>query len=164
MSDQIFEIFESIQLVVSCLLIFFPTFLWSCLKFFIPVRSKNISGQLALITGGSEGIGRGIAFRLAKEGCNIAIANRNLEKGRKTAEEIRRKYNVDAKAFQCDVGNREDVRKLKAEINESLGVVDILVNNAGILTLENSLLEGDDDEYYQYCVDVNLTSWIWVSI
>ena len=140
----------------------FAIFFLSILKFFFQNRGKNIVGQLALITGGSEGIGRAIAFRLAQEGCNIAIANRNLEKGQKTAEEIRKKFNVKVQAFQCDVSKREDVKRLKSEINKSLGTVDLLINNAGLMPIENSLLEGDD-EYYQYVMDVNLTSWIWVS-
>jgi len=137
--------------------------LWIILNFFIPKSEKNISGQLALITGGSEGIGRAIAFRLAQEGCNIAIANRNLKKGQKTAEEIRRKFNVKVQAFQCDVSKCGDVKRLKNEVKKSLGIVDLLVNNAGLLTVDNSVLEGDD-EYYQYCMDVNLTSYIWVRV
>ncbi|KAL7013709.1 hypothetical protein ACKWTF_015540 [Chironomus riparius] len=132
------------------------------LKCLLPKSRKNISGQLALITGGSEGIGRALAFRLAQEGCNIAIANRNLEKGQKTAEEIRKKFNIKVQAFQCDVSKREDVKRLKDEVKKSLGKVDLLINNAGIMPLDNSLLEGDD-EYYQYVMDVNLTSWIWTT-
>ncbi|XP_070501823.1 uncharacterized oxidoreductase SSP0419-like [Chironomus tepperi] len=131
-------------------------------KFLIPKSRKNVSGQLALITGGSEGIGRALAFRLAQEGCNIAIANRNLEKGQKTAEEIRTKFNVKVQAFQCDVSKREDVKRLKNEVKKSLGTVDLLINNAGLMPINNSVLEGDD-EYYQYVMDVNLTSWIWTT-
>ena len=141
---------------------FFTIILLPILKFLIPQKRKDISGQLALITGGSEGIGRAVAFRLAQEGCNIAIANRNLEKGQKTAEEIRKKFNVKVQAFQCDVSKREDVKRLKDEVRKSLGTVDVLINNAGLFGLENSLFEGDERDY-QYLVDVNLTSWIWVS-
>jgi len=140
----------------------FPIFLLSFVKFFIPKSRKNISGQLALVTGGSEGFGRALAFRLAQEGCNIAIANRNLEKGQKTAEEIRQKFNVKVQAFQCDVSKRKDVKRLKDEVKKSLGTVDLLVNNAGLLAVENSTLEGEDEDY-QKIVDVNMTSWIWVT-
>ena len=155
-------VLENLKLLIIELLFIIPNILRYIWKIFLPKSRKNISGQLALITGGSEGIGRALAFRLAQEGCNIAIANRNLEKGQTTAEEIRKKFNVKVQAFQCDVSKREDVKRLKNEVTESLGNVDLLINIAGLEPVERSLLEGDE-EYYQYLMDVNLTSWIWVS-
>ena len=71
-------ILETVRFYLIELLLIVPNILWIILNFFIPKTRKIISGQLALITGGSEGIGRALAFRLAQEGCNIAIANRNL--------------------------------------------------------------------------------------
>ena len=159
---QIFTFLEFLKFLIVEIVILIPGLLISAIKYLIPKSRKNISGQLAMITGGSEGIGRALAFRLAKEGCRIAIVNRNLKKGQKTAEEIHRKFKVDVKAFQCDVSKREDVRRLKGEVKNSLGTVDLLINNAGLLSLENSVLEGDD-ETYQYTMNVNLTSFIWVS-
>ncbi|XP_070501578.1 uncharacterized oxidoreductase SSP0419-like [Chironomus tepperi] len=156
------RITQTIKFYFYELLVVILGIFWNFISIFIPKFKKNVSGQLALITGGSEGIGRAIAFRLAQEGCNIAIANRNLEKGQKTAEEIRTKFNVKVQAFQCDVSKCEDVKRLKNEVKKSLGTVDMLINNAGLLTVDNSVLEGDD-EYYQYCMDVNLTSWIWTT-
>ena len=158
---EILDFIESVKLIILLIFVLIPSFFISIVKLLIPKSKKNISGQLALITGGSEGIGRALAFRLAQEGCNIAIANRNLEKGQKTAEEIRKKFNVKVQAFQCDVSKREDVKKLKEEVKNSLGTVDLLINNAGLLPVEHSVLE-DDEEAYQYIMDVNLTSWIWV--
>jgi len=155
-------VLENAKLFLMKLLLIIPNILWFILKIFIPKSRKNISGQLALITGGSEGIGRALAFRLAQECCNIAIANRNLEKGQKTAEEIRKKFNVKVQAFQCDVSKCKDVKRLQNEVTKSLGTVDLLINNAGLTPVERSVLEGDD-EYYQYLMDVNLTSYIWVS-
>ena len=155
-------ILETVKFYLIEFLFIIPNILWIILNFFIPKSEKNVSGQLALITGGSEGIGRALAFRLAQEGCNIAIANRNLEKGQKTAQEIGKKFNVKVQAFQCDVSKREDVKRLKDEVKKSLGTVALLINNAGLMPVEHSLLEGDD-EYYQYVMDVNLTSYIWVS-
>ncbi|XP_070501822.1 uncharacterized oxidoreductase SSP0419-like [Chironomus tepperi] len=155
-------LFETIRYYLMEVLLIVPNIFWITLNWFLPKNSKNISGQLALITGGSEGIGRAIAFRLAQEGCNLAIANRNIEKGQKTAEEIRKKFNVKVQAFQCDVSKCEEVKRLKDEVKKSLGTVDLLVNNAGLLSVDHSVLEGDD-EYYQYCMDVNLTSYIWTT-
>ncbi|KAG5672140.1 hypothetical protein PVAND_002294 [Polypedilum vanderplanki] len=139
-----------------------PIFFKWLFHLFLPPPLKNISGQLALITGSSAGIGRAIAMRLAREGCHIAIVNRNLKMGQKVAEEIRAQYKVKAIAFEADVSKCEDVKRLKREVEESLGNVDILVNNAGLLSLENSLLEGNDEDY-QRVVDVNLTSYFWTT-
>lgn len=125
------------------------------------VKPKNIAGQLALITGGSNGIGKAIATRLAQEGCNVAIANRNIAEGRKTAAEICEKFNVQAKAFQVDVSNPVEVGRLKTEVESSMGNVDILVNNAGVLAMEISLLEGSSEEI-QKIVDINSTAYFWV--
>ncbi|XP_070501820.1 uncharacterized oxidoreductase SSP0419-like [Chironomus tepperi] len=160
--DQIVPTLIVLKFTLVEILKFFPIFVRSIVSFFIPKSRKNVSGQLALITGGSEGLGRSIAFRLAQEGCNIAIANRNLEKGQKTAEEIRKKFNVKVQAFQCDVSKFENVRRLKEEVKKSLGTVDLLINNAGLLAVENSTLEGNDEDY-QNIVDVNMTSWIFTT-
>jgi enoyl-[acyl-carrier-protein] reductase (NADH) len=130
-------------------------------QIFTPTPPKNVSGQLALITGSSAGIGKSIAQCLAKRGCNIAIVNRNVEMGEKVAQEIIRQYGVKVKAFQADVSEREDVMKLKQNVERTMGTVDILVNNAGLLALENSLLEGNDEDY-QKIIDVNLTAYFWV--
>ncbi|XP_070501575.1 uncharacterized oxidoreductase YoxD-like [Chironomus tepperi] len=156
------DFIESVKVILLLSVVLLPNLIISAIKLLLPKKRKNISGQLALITGGSEGIGRAISFRLAQEGCNIAIANRNLEKGQKTAEEIRKKFNVKVQAFQCDVSKCEDVKRLKDEVKKSLGTVDLLINNAGLMPMEHSLLEGDD-EYYQYVMDVNLTSYIWIT-
>jgi hypothetical protein len=60
----------------------------------VGVKSKSISGQLVLITGGSKGIGKAIEFRLAQEKWNIAIANRNHSEGQKVTAEIEKRWHV----------------------------------------------------------------------
>lgn len=140
-----------------------PVFLIWIKEIFVPPKPKNISGQLAIVTGGSNGIGKAIAMHLAKEGCNIAIANRNIAEGCKVAVEIEERYGVKAKAFKVDVSKNEDVAKLKIDVESSMGKVDILVNNAGLLALNISLLEGTP-ENIQEIIDVNMTSYFWVNI
>lgn len=140
-----------------------PVFFKWLLCFVIPHPLKNVSGQLVLITGGSSGIGKAIAHQFAKEGCNIAIANRNVAMGQQVANEIRKLYSVNAMAFKADVSNPKDIVKLKQDIEHELGHVDILINNAGLLALENSLLEGTDEDY-QNIVDTNLTAYFWVRL
>jgi all-trans-retinol dehydrogenase (NAD+) len=163
LSDDLRALYLTLKVLVVAALLTIPIFLKWLLQLLSPPPLKKVSGQLALVTGGSAGIGKAIAERLAREGCHIAIVNRNLEMGEKVAEEIRSRFKVNVKAFRADVAKREDVKKLKHDVEESMGSVDILVNNAGVLSVENSLLEGDDEEY-QSIIDTNLTSYFWVSM
>lgn len=91
------------------------------------------SGQdrkLALITGGTRGIGRAIALRFAREGYDVAVAySRSQEHADATIRELRQ-LGVRAEAHQCDVGDRERVFEMVQRIGERYGHVDVLVNSA----------------------------------
>jgi 3-oxoacyl-[acyl-carrier protein] reductase len=86
----------------------------------------NIAGSRALITGGSEGIGRGIAEALIARGAKVAIMSRNEEKLAAVADEI------GALAVAGDVAREQDADRAVAKVIEQFGGLDILVNNAGI--------------------------------
>jgi 3-oxoacyl-[acyl-carrier protein] reductase len=86
----------------------------------------DIKGSRALITGGSEGIGRGIAEALLAKGAQVAIMSRNEEKLAATADEI------GALAVAGDVSREQDADRAVAKVIEAFGGLDILVNNAGI--------------------------------
>jgi 3-oxoacyl-[acyl-carrier protein] reductase len=91
----------------------------------------SLSGRVALVTGASQGIGRGCALRLAKDGATVAAAARNQEKLNELVAEITA-AGGKAAALALDVADEEQVRStLKAAIAQ-FGKVDILVNNAGI--------------------------------
>lgn len=127
----------------------------------IPPKRKDISGQLAFVTGGANGLGREICLALAKQGCNVVIADLDLKNGERTAAECEERYkNIRAKAFKLDVTNYKDIQKLKGEINSEMGSVDILVNNAGLLSILP--LQECSFEDIQLTIDVNLTSHFWV--
>jgi all-trans-retinol dehydrogenase (NAD+) len=162
LNDSLKFLLRILKTYCKSILLSVPVFLIWIVELFVPSKPKNIFGQLAVVTGGSNGIGKAIAMRLAQEGCNVAIANRNISEGRKTAAEIEEKYGVKAKAFKVDVSKHEEVAKLKVDVENSMGTVDILVNNAGLLALNISLLEGTPEEI-QEIIDVNLTSYFWVS-
>ena len=85
----------------------------------------KLDGAKALVTGGSEGIGRGIAAALRAKGCEVTITGRHLEPLRATAEELGCAW------FQGDVGVEADAVRCVAELVERQGRIDILVNNAG---------------------------------
>src|SRR5699024_4679485 len=80
-------------------------------------------------TGSGQGVGRGIALALAKNGATVVTAGRTLEKVERTAQEIR-SLDGEALALRCDVGSRADIDELIAETLSHFGRLDILVNNA----------------------------------
>lgn len=128
---------------------------------FVPAKKKNIEGQVVLVTGGGNGIGKSLVLQFAKQKCKIAIVDIDCDAACKLAEELRENFKVEAKAFRADASNIEEVEQLRELIEESLGPVDILVNNAGIITTTVSIFEGSH-EYIQKVMDINLTSHFWV--
>jgi enoyl-[acyl-carrier protein] reductase III len=89
-----------------------------------------LTGKHALITGGSRGIGRGIALKLAAQGVNIAVHYyQNQEAATDTLAKVR-EHGVNGVAIQADVRRPEDIRRLFAEAREAFGSLDIFVNNA----------------------------------
>lgn len=95
----------------------------------------SIEGKVALVTGAGQGIGRGIALRLARDGANVAIVDVNEEKAGLVAREseaIGRK----ATTFVADVSDRAEVYAAVAHAEDALGGFDIIVNNAGIVQVK----------------------------
>ena len=90
-----------------------------------------LEGQVALVTGGSRGIGRAIALRLASEGADLAICARNVESAERVAAEIEG-LGRRCLVRQADVANAKKAGELIATSVEELGRLDVLVNNAGI--------------------------------
>ena len=95
-------------------------------------RYPELSGQVAIVTGSSRGIGKGIAMRLAREGMKVVINGRTPETVEATTAELRG-LGADALAVLADVGQTEDINRLFAETLQAFGSVDLLVNNAANL-------------------------------
>jgi NAD(P)-dependent dehydrogenase (short-subunit alcohol dehydrogenase family) len=89
----------------------------------------KLDGQVAIVTGAGQGVGRGIALALAKESACVAIIGRTLEKCARTADEIKA-FGGKAIALACDVSKRDQVDAVVAQVIEACGKIDILVNNA----------------------------------
>lgn len=89
----------------------------------------SLEGKVALVTGGSKGIGRAIALAFAEHGADVAIAARGEEALERTAKELAERGNR-ALAVQADVGNAVDLERLAERVQSELGGVDVLVNNA----------------------------------
>jgi 3-oxoacyl-[acyl-carrier protein] reductase len=103
-------------------------------------------GRVAVVTGGTRGIGRTIAMRLAAEGANVAVSFRsNDEAAEETAASVRAE-GVKCAVFKGDVASPADVQALFKGVSDVFGRVDILVNNAGI-TRDNLMMRMKEDEF-----------------
>jgi len=94
------------------------------------VTSNDLSGQVAVVTGGNGGIGLGFAVGCARAGADIAVWARNADKSAAAVEQLQG-HGVDAVAVACDVGDEDSVAAATAETVERLGRIDICVANAG---------------------------------
>ena len=90
----------------------------------------SLEGQVAMVTGASRGIGKGIAVGLAGAGANLALVARSESTLIKVQQEIQA-IGVQAEIFPCDLSQTENIPDLVAAVNASYGQIDILVNNAG---------------------------------
>jgi 2-deoxy-D-gluconate 3-dehydrogenase len=95
------------------------------------VKCFDLTGKVAIITGGNGGLGLGIAKGLASEGCAVALVGRNQEKIDKAVTEMK-EIGATAIGVKADVSKEDDVNRMVAETVEQLGRVDILFNNAAI--------------------------------
>ncbi len=110
--------------------------------------------QTAIVTGGSRGIGRAVAMRLAKDGMNLVINYRGNSAAAEETERLCRELGAEVLLVQGDVSRAEDCEKLAAQAKETFGRVDVLVNNAGIT--RDGLLARMTEEDFRAVLDVNL--------
>jgi len=106
---------------------------------------QNFKGKIAIVTGGGQGLGKGLAVRLAKEGVSVVVADMDLDKAKATAEEISKGRGV-AIAIKVDVGRSADVSGMVDAVIKKFGKIDILVNNAGI-TLPGFITDLSEEEW-----------------
>ena len=115
----------------------------------------DLTGKVAVVSGGATGIGRGIAEGLAQAGADVVILARRLGVSREACEEIGKTYGVSAYAFRCDITKGGDVAEVVRAIGAACGHVDILVNNAGIGGSEKKILDMAEDDW-DGVLDTNL--------
>ena len=89
-----------------------------------------LKDKIALITGGSQGIGKAIAKKLASEGANIVICSRNLDNLQESASEIQSLTKRIVMPIQCDTRKTDSIKNLVNQTFEKFGRIDILINNA----------------------------------
>lgn len=117
--------------------------------------------KVALVTGGSRGIGKACALELAAAGCDVVINYAgNVEAANKTVEELKA-LGVNAEAVKFDVSNQAEVDEAIAGIIERYGRIDVLVNNAGITRDDLFIRMGEDK--WNAVINTNLNSAFYVS-
>ena len=107
-------------------------------------REEDLTGKVALITGGSRGLGLAIARELAAEGCRIAICARDVDELDRAARELETSH-PEVLALTCDVGDQAAVDEMVERVLARFGQIDILVTVAGIIEVADARILGADD-------------------
>jgi NAD(P)-dependent dehydrogenase (short-subunit alcohol dehydrogenase family) len=116
----------------------------------------NLTGKVALVTGGSKGLGKAMARGLAQAGADIVISSRHEEELRPALDEILKGTSRKGKYIVADMSQRDDVRRLARTALDQMGRVDILVNNAGTNVPQSIDTIKDDD--WDQVLEINLNS------
>jgi 3-oxoacyl-[acyl-carrier protein] reductase len=117
--------------------------------------TPELTGRVAVVTGGSRGIGRAIALGLARQGASVAICYRERDDAAREAESLIRSEGVQALVGRCDVTDEGAVNEFFARVAAELGPAAILVNNAGIV--RDSLLLFMDRARWSEVLETNLS-------
>ena len=104
---------------------------------------NELNGQIALVTGGSRGIGLAISAELARSGCTVAVIGRNGESAQKAAAGLEGNGH---RGYACDVADTDGAAAVVSQVTDDLGDINILVNNAGI-TRDNLFIRMKEDEW-----------------
>lgn len=117
---------------------------------------KLLEGKVALITGGSRGIGAAICKKFAAHGCNVAFTYRSSEEKAKILEKELSGNGVEAKGYKSDASQFDQAEQLIADVLAQFGKIDILINNAGIT--RDTLMLRMTEEQWDQVMEVNLKS------
>lgn len=116
------------------------------------MMQEVLKGKVAIVTGGTSGIGRAIAIKFAEQGAKVAIIGTNKERG----EEILKLVGKESAFYPTDVSQFAQVQQTIKQILQHFGTIDILVNNAGV-TKDQLLIKMSEDDW-DVVLDVNLKS------
>lgn len=117
---------------------------------------KLLEGKVALVTGATRGIGKGIALKLAENGADVAFTYVSSPEKAKEVEKEVAAFGVKAMAFQSNAADFAAAEKLIADVNENFGRIDVVVNNAGIT--KDGLLMRMSEENWDDVMNTNLKS------
>jgi len=123
---------------------------------------SNLQGRVALVTGGTQGLGEGIALRLASCGVHVAINGRSEARGARVLAALRAR-GARAEFLPADVSDREQARRLVQRTVQAFGRIDILINNAQTVPPLLETLEDDVDEHIGSALASGLYASLWTS-
>ena len=118
------------------------------------MNGKFLDGKMAVVTGGSRGLGRAMALALGGAGARLALVGRDREKLAET-QALAKDRGIESEIYICDVREESQVSKLEQDVKKRFGNVHILINNAGTAVRKN-LVDFSMDEWRQV-IDTNLT-------
>lgn len=124
-------------------------------------NAANLSGRVALVTGGGSGIGRGCAELLAESGAAVLITGRRVEKLEETAQTIRQAGGI-CELFAADLALEENCQAAAAACIEKFGRLDILVNNAGSKGVSGSLEDELSSENFENTMRIDFNTVFWM--
>ncbi len=123
----------------------------------------DLTGKVAIITGGARGIGEAIAMRFAENGAKVVIADIDIDGAEKTSDKLK-EMKLSSVAIKVDVQSEKEVNQLVKKVMDKFGRINILVNNAGINTLSNRVpLHEVPIEEWNRIIAVDLTGVFLVS-
>ncbi len=123
------------------------------------IRQFDLSNKVAIVTGGSKGLGLAMAAGLASAGADLMLVNRNAEEGEKAARELSQDYGIKAISFAADISSHEQTEAMAKAAMDAFGQIDILINSAGI-NIRGPIDELTPDEFSQV-MDVNVKgTWL----
>ncbi|XP_017003104.1 short-chain dehydrogenase/reductase family 16C member 6 [Drosophila takahashii] len=126
--------------------------------FSLGLKEKDVSGKVALVTGGGSGLGREICLELARRGCKLAVVDVNSKGCYETVELLSKIPRCVAKAYKNDVSSPRELQLMAAKVEKELGPVDILVNNASLMPMTSTpTLKSDEIDTI---LQLNLGSYI----
>lgn len=113
----------------------------------------RLKDKVAIVTGGSMGIGKAVSLAYGREGARVAVVNRTRESGEAVVKEIEGAGGA-ARVFPCDVSKKADVDAMVSGVAEAFGTVDILMGNAGVMI--NKPAEDYTEDEWDTIIDINL--------
>ncbi|XP_020300384.1 short-chain dehydrogenase/reductase family 16C member 6-like [Pseudomyrmex gracilis] len=155
------EVLEIVLILIEILLVILKILYYICeslYKVFIPMKKKNVAGEIVLITGAAQGIGKELALGYAALGARVVCWDIDKSTNEQTVDTITR-AGGSAYAYKCDVSNREEVVKVAEKVKKEVGDVTILINNAGIAPVRK-FLDWSVEEIKRV-IDVNLMAHYW---
>jgi 3-oxoacyl-[acyl-carrier protein] reductase len=117
---------------------------------------KLLESKVAIVTGGSRGIGKAICLTFAENGCDVAFTYNNSKESAESLAKDLKNIGINAKAYKSDASSFDDATQLVEDVINDFGKIDILVNNAGIK--KDNLLMRMNKEDFDSVVNTNLSS------